>query len=90
MSTQEALKDTVDSMLSDDYKERFIAEYTQTKVRYDALHKMLVKYKAGTLPFKPRCSYDLLSEQAKHMGMYLHCLEIRAEVEKIGLENLYI
>lgn len=62
----------------------------QTKIRYNKLHEMLVKYKAGTLPFKPRCSYDLLSEQAKHMGMYLHCLEIRAEVEKIGLENLYV
>lgn len=84
------LKDTISLMESEDYKERFIAEYMQTKIRYNKLHEMLIKYKAGTLPFKPRCSYDLLSEQAKHMGMYLHCLEIRAEVEKIGLENLYI
>ena len=30
-------KDTVDMMLSDDYKERFKAEYYQTKERYERL-----------------------------------------------------
>lgn len=37
------LKDTVDLMNSEDYKERFKAEYLQTKIRYDNLRKMLVK-----------------------------------------------
>lgn len=37
------LKDTIDLMLSEDYKDRFKAEYYQTKIRYDKLHKMLVK-----------------------------------------------
>ena len=37
------LKDTVELMLSDDYKDRFKAEYYQTKIRYDKLHKMIVK-----------------------------------------------
>lgn len=83
-NTQELLKDTVDSMLSDDFKERFIAEYIQTKVRYDALHRMLIKYRAGTLTLK--CSYyDLLAEQAEYMGNYLRILEIRAEIEGIEL-----
>ena len=41
-------KDTVNLMLSDDYKERFIAEYYQTKIRYKKLHKMCIKYEAGT------------------------------------------
>ena len=40
-------------MTSDDYKDRFRAEYQQTKIRYDKLHKMLIKYDAGTLPFEP-------------------------------------
>ena len=31
------LKDTVDGMLSTDYKERFVAEYQQTKIRYEKL-----------------------------------------------------
>lgn len=79
------LKDTVELMNSADYKERFKAEYYQTKVRYEKLHKMLIKYEAGTLNFEPKCSFDLLSEQKEHMGLYLHCLEVRAEIEGIEL-----
>lgn len=79
------LEDTVALMNSTDYKERFKAEYLQTKIRYDKLHKMLVKYKAGTLNFTPSCDFELLSEQALNMGKYLNCLEIRAEIEGIEL-----
>lgn len=28
------LKDTINGMLSNDYKERFVAEYQQTEIRY--------------------------------------------------------
>ena len=42
------LKDTIDLMNSGDYKERFIAEYYQTKIRYEKLHKMFIKYEAKT------------------------------------------
>lgn len=80
------IKDTIGMMNSIDYKERFRAEYFQTKIRYDKLHKMLVKYEAGILNFEPSCSLELLTEQAKHMGNYLKCLEIRAEIENISLE----
>lgn len=79
------LKDTIEMMNSEDFKERFKAEYYQTKIRYDRLHKMLIKYEAGTLNFEPKCSLELLTEQAKHMGLYLKCLEIRAEIEGIEL-----
>lgn len=82
------LKDTVKMMNSDDYKERFKAEYTQVKLRYDKLHKMVIKHEAKTLNFKPSCSIELLKEQKKHMGNYLYCLEVRAEIEGISLENL--
>lgn len=43
------------------------------------------KYEAGTLDFTPNCSLDLLRQQKRHMGEYLHDLEIRAEVEGIEL-----
>lgn len=43
------LKNTVDLMLSDNYKDRFRAEYYQTKERYQRLHLMIIKYEAGTL-----------------------------------------
>lgn len=82
------LKDTINMMTSSDYKDRFRAEYMQTKIRYDKLHKMIIKYEAKTLDFRPSCSIDLLKEQKKNMGGYLYCLELRAEIEGISLENI--
>ena len=79
------LSDTIDFMCSKDYKDRFKAEYYQTKIRYDKLHKMLVKYDAGTLEFQPTCPIEILKRQCSHMGAYLYELEVRAEIEKIEL-----
>lgn len=78
-------KDTVELMQSEDYKERFTAEYWQTKIRYEKLHVMIVKYDAGTLEFTPTCPINLLKDQAKYMGMYLYQLEVRAQIEGIEL-----
>ena len=79
------LKDTIEMMNSPDYKERFKAEYRQTKIRYEKLHRMCIKYEAGTLDFTPTCSLELLKEQKAAMGRYLGCLEVRAEIEGIIL-----
>lgn len=79
------LKDTIEMMNSNDFKERFKAEYNQVKIRYEKLDEMTVKYEAGTLPFTPNCSLDILKEQKKHMGNYIRCLKIRAEIENIEL-----
>lgn len=79
------LKDTIEMMNSPDYKERFKAEYHQLKIRYDKLDAMTVKYEAGTLNFTPNCSLELLKQQKMHMGCYLRCLKIRAEIEGIEL-----
>lgn len=79
------LKDTMELMLSDDYKERFKAEYYQTKIRYDKLHKIIIKSQAGTLDFELSCPLEILEKQACYMGNYLKTLEIRAEIEKIEL-----
>lgn len=79
------LKDTIELMNSEDYKERFKAEYYQTKIRYDKLHKMLVKYEARTLDFELSCPPEILEKQACYMGNYLRTLEVRAEIEKIEL-----
>lgn len=68
-----------------DYKERMKKEYWQLKDRYEKLHRMCVKYEAGTLDFTPTCCLNLLTEQKRHMGQYLHCLEVRAEIEGIKL-----
>ena len=65
------LNDTVILMNSSDYKERFQAEYFQTKIRYDKLCKMLVKYEAGTLGFTPTCPIEVLEDQKYNMEQYL-------------------
>lgn len=79
------LKDTIELMTSEDYKERFKAEYWQAKIRYDKLDSMTVKYEANTLAFTPKCSLELLKEQKKYLGNYIRTLKIRAEIEKIEL-----
>lgn len=79
------LRDTVEMMNSDDYRERFKAEYYQAKIRYDKLDAMTVKYEAGTLNFTPKCSLALLKLQKMWMGNYIKTLKIRAEIEGIDL-----
>lgn len=81
------LKDTVEMMNSEDYQERFKAEYMQAKIRYDKLDAMTVKYEAGTLNFTPKCSLELLKEQKSYMGNYIRCLKVRAEIEGVLLGN---
>lgn len=79
------LRETVGLMNSEDYRDRFVAEYLQTRIRYMSLHKMCIRYEAGTLSFTPKCSLELLKEQKSYMGNYLRCLEVRAEIEGITL-----
>ena len=69
-----------------DWKERVVQEYKELKERYNKLHRMLIKYEAGTLDFTPNCSLELLKEQKMYMGEYLRILEIRSEIENIDLE----
>lgn len=82
------LRDTVELMTHPDYQVRFVGEYLQTKIRYNNLHKMLIKLEAGTLEFTPTCDSSILEEQCYYMGMYLKQLEIRAEIEKIRLPKI--
>ena len=81
------LKDTVEMMGSDDYKERFVAEYAQLKIRYKKLYAVLEKYAADKLDFKPTCPIEILYEQLDHMEAYLNVLETRAKHENIQLPN---
>ena len=90
-------KDTIELMLSEDYKERFKAEYHQTKLRYERLKALntkieaanTAKYAASTVMLRePRhdCPESLLRDQQTVMGQYLHILEVRAEIEGIELK----
>lgn len=90
------LKDTVEMMKSADYKERFKAEYYQTKCRYEKLKAFNNRIEAAhrtecfNVPKQVEmpehdCPYDLLHEQQRAMGDYLHVLEVRAVIEGIEL-----
>ena len=88
------LKDTVELMQSADYKERFKAEYYQTKIRYEKLKAFNTKLEASEMTKfeknkieepKHDCPYHLLRDQQSAMGTYLHTLELRAVIEGIEL-----
>lgn len=83
------LKETVELMNSEDYKERFVAEYHQVKIRYEKLknfcNKIEVETMLGKEVTKHDCPLELLREQQKYMGLYLSVLEKRALIENIVL-----
>ncbi len=83
------LKDTVSGMLSNDYKERFKAEYFQTKIRYERLKAFCNRIEAAqwTVEEAPKhdCPFHMLKDQQRAMGEYLHILEVRAIIEGVEL-----
>lgn len=90
------LHETIECMTSADYKERFKAEYWQTKIRYEKLKKFNTRIEAAsavssetkrTIVEMPEhdCPEWILSEQEKFMNDYLHMLEMRALIEGIDI-----
>lgn len=79
------LKDTIEMMQSEDYKERFKAEYYQLKIRTEKLKAMLDKWDAGELSFKPTCPRSIYDLQIRNMYDYLAVLKGRAVIEGIEL-----
>lgn len=82
------LKDTVLLMINGDWKERFVAEYLQVKIRYRKLHKLIIKREAGKLDFETPIPLESWKAQAQHMGMYLFELEKQAEIHGIELPEV--
>lgn len=80
-----AIADTAGLMTSEDYIDRFRAEYHQLRDRREKLVKMITDYHAGKLNFEPDCSIELLMHQADVMQHYQTILEMRAKIEKIKL-----
>lgn len=96
------LKDTITDMNSDNYKDRFKAEYEQTKIRWVKLASFVTRIKAakevnsdfemkhrGIVFEEPKhdCPLSLLERQLTIMNEYLHVLEIRAAIENIPLSD---
>ena len=81
------LKDTVEMMSSEDYKERFKAEYYQVKIRYGKLKYMLERWDNEPLDFTPPCPRSTYDMQIRAMSDYIAVLEARAFMEGITLPN---
>ncbi len=83
------LEATVELMISEDYKARFVAEYRQTKIRHDRLERFCIRIRAaeitGKEPPKHDCPLWVLEEQLAHMTAYLRDLKLRAVIEGIDL-----
>jgi hypothetical protein len=81
------LADSIPFMLSENYKDRMYGEYLQVKRRFNSLHKIIIKSKAGTLEFEPKCKVSLLVAQYNAMKEYMEHLETRMEIE--GVEDVF-
>lgn len=77
---------------SEDYKERFVGEYAEVRIRHDRLNNILKKWKDGKEPlcFTPTCSYSLLDRQLRAMSEYIFILEERARIEGIELPKVEV
>lgn len=84
------LKETVNLMESGDYKERFIAEYAQLKIRTLKLLKTVKSYFNDDVKPKLDCPIGLLLNQLNAMGTYLDTLRERATIEEIELPEVNI
>ena len=84
------MSDTICEMLRKEYKDRMLAEYWQTKIRYRKLKAFANRIEAARLQGKPEpqhsCSYDLLRKQQSIMGEYLHVLELRLAIDGLNID----
>jgi hypothetical protein len=84
------LQQSAELMLSEDYKERFIAEYMQIDNRLRGLKKMMLAWEQSelggpALGFTPSCPYETYKFQLKAMQEYRDILVVRAALENITL-----
>lgn len=79
------MKDTVEMMLSEDYKACFKAEYYQAITNYNKLKWLLNKADNGNIEFLFAFSRDLCDAQIKAMEDYIYILKVRALIENIDL-----
>lgn len=75
------LKDTIDLMCSEDYKDRLLAEYLQLNIR---LRKLLDKYINAYTYAK-----DMIKMQIDAMTEYGNILEIRLNMEGVEINEDY-
>lgn len=82
------LASTRNMMISPDYKERFLAEFTQDYNRYAGLRNMCEKWDKGKLNFVPTCPRCIYDMQLSSMEQKLAILLKRAHLEDVAINNV--
>lgn len=81
------LKDTIDMMASEDYKERFRGEFYQLEIRAKKLLAFIRKCEDAQIEGKEEpkhdCPLSLLRAQFDAMAEYLNILRKRALIENV-------
>jgi hypothetical protein len=90
MKIMTELSDTIESMNSAYYKDRFIAEYAQLAIRTARLSSMVAKYEMNELNFTPYTPIGILKDQLNAMNDYLEIMKKRAEIEDIELPEVVL
>lgn len=79
------LEVTSKMMNSENYKDRFLAEYFQVRIRLEKLENMLEKWDNDKLSFVPTCPRSTYDMQVEAMTYYKNVLEARAKMEGVVL-----
>lgn len=82
------LASTRNMMISPDYKERFVAEFTQDYNRYVGLRNMCERWDKGELDFVPTCPRSIYDMQLSSMEQKLAILLKRSHLEQVGINNV--
>lgn len=82
------LKDTIELMTSADWKDRFLAEYLQVRIRYEKLLHLIIRRDAGKLDFETPIPLESWKAQLHHMFLYLCELEKQAVLHGIELPKV--
>ncbi len=82
------LRDTIDNMISDDYRERLIAEYQQLSIRKRKLGNYLWAIKEGKAASIGPELHKNLWQQFKAMARYKKLMEERARLMKLTLTEM--
>ena len=79
------LKDTIELMTSEDYVDRFKAEFYQLVIRYRNLNHMIDNWgNLDPIPSTPKSTFDF---QLRAMRDYITILKARASFEHIELDE---
>lgn len=85
MNPKKTLEETVDLMLSDNWEDRFKAEYYQLEYRYVALNKSLMEADLSAETAEQTMNLHYRREQLNNMRMYLLSMKTVAAAEGIEL-----